>query len=265
MPTHLQLFIGCCGVIAFKFLSNGDNSFLITMGEFASLVGFTLLLMRILTCNSVEGMSLNSVLCYGSSFAMKLFCFSLFEGYIPEDSTGDYLYYALNVGILMLSMAITYLFVYKFNKTYSRNLDLVHFMYLAVATGILALAVHPGLNNDFTTDTVWTWSFYLNSVAIFPQIFMFSKKGEKVEAMTSHFVAAQFISAILKLSFHIQVYDQINDLSSQISDLGYISGHFIVIFAVMELGLFAEFIYYYALSLAKGEPLQMPAIEPVHT
>jgi hypothetical protein len=48
--------------------------------------------------------------------------------------------------------------------------------------------IHPRLNNFFLTDTLWTFAAYLESVSIYPQIMIFTKKGGEVEALASHFV-----------------------------------------------------------------------------
>lgn len=46
------------------------------------------------------------------------------------------------------------------------------------------------LNHDFSVmEVLWTFSIYLESVAILPQLFMVSKTGE-AESITSHYLFA---------------------------------------------------------------------------
>ena len=53
-------------------------------------------------------------------------------------------------------------------------------------TAILALV----LNHEFTfMEILWTFSIYLESVAILPQLFMVQKTGE-AESITSHYLFA---------------------------------------------------------------------------
>ena len=58
--------------------------------------------------------------------------------------------------------------------------------FLLGPTAILALV----LNHEFTfMEILWTFSIYLESVAILPQLFMVQKTGE-AESITSHYLFA---------------------------------------------------------------------------
>eukprot|EP00069_Balaena_mysticetus_P009720 bmy_06434T0 len=74
----------------------------------------------------------------------------------------------------------------KFKATYDGNHDTFRVEFLVVPTAILAFLV----NHDFTPlEILWTFSIYLESVAILPQLFMVSKTGE-AETITSHYLFA---------------------------------------------------------------------------
>lgn len=58
--------------------------------------------------------------------------------------------------------------------------------FLLLPTALLALI----LNHEFSVmEVLWTFSIYLESVAILPQLFMVSKTGE-AESITSHYLFA---------------------------------------------------------------------------
>lgn len=40
--------------------------------------------------------------------------------------------------------------------------------------------IHPTLNKHFLSDTAWTFSMYLESMAIVPQLFMFQKQAKGI-------------------------------------------------------------------------------------
>lgn len=40
--------------------------------------------------------------------------------------------------------------------------------------------VHPSLNRHFLSDTAWTLSMYLESLAIVPQLYMFQKQAKGI-------------------------------------------------------------------------------------
>ncbi len=46
------------------------------------------------------------------------------------------------------------------------------------------------MNNFFLADVAWTFSLYIEAVAVLPQLHMFQKKGGEIEAFTSHWVFA---------------------------------------------------------------------------
>ena len=48
--------------------------------------------------------------------------------------------------------------------------------------------LHPNLNNFFLADVAWTFSLYIEAVAVLPQLHMFQRKGGEIEAFTSHWV-----------------------------------------------------------------------------
>jgi len=54
---------------------------------------------------------------------------------------------------------------------------------------------------------------------MFPQLYMFFKKGGEVESFTSHFVASQGIGRILYLIFWIFSYQELNDHPGKIWSL----------------------------------------------
>ncbi len=48
--------------------------------------------------------------------------------------------------------------------------------------------LHPNLNNNFPADVSWTFSLYMEAVAVLPQLVMFQRKGGEIESFTSHWV-----------------------------------------------------------------------------
>lgn len=105
------------------------------------------------------------------------------------------------------SLATIYLIYAKFKATYDRNHDSFRIEFLLLPCLVLALLI----NHDFTVmevsagpifkhgrlvtllntyfQVLWTFSIYLESVAILPQLFLVSKTGE-AESITSHYLFA---------------------------------------------------------------------------
>lgn len=74
----------------------------------------------------------------------------------------------------------------KFKVTYDKSHDTFRMEFLVVPSILLALVIR----HEFTfLEVLWTFSIYLEAVAILPQLFMVSKTGE-AETITSHYLFA---------------------------------------------------------------------------
>ncbi|NXD18643.1 ERD21 protein, partial [Nothocercus nigrocapillus] len=74
----------------------------------------------------------------------------------------------------------------KFRATYEGSCDTFRVELLVAPAALLALLV----NHDFTPlEILWTFSIYLEAVAVLPQLFMLSRTG-RADAITSHYLVA---------------------------------------------------------------------------
>merc|ERR1712141_716510 len=72
----------------------------------------------------------------------------------------------------------------KFKSTHNRDDDRFRMIFIIVPAAGLAALVH----HDFTfTELCWTFSVYLEAVAIMPQLQMIAETGE-AETITSHYL-----------------------------------------------------------------------------
>uniref|UniRef100_A0A914RLJ6 ER lumen protein-retaining receptor n=1 Tax=Parascaris equorum TaxID=6256 RepID=A0A914RLJ6_PAREQ len=75
---------------------------------------------------------------------------------------------------------------WKFRATYDRNHDTFRVELLLAPAAVIALLI----NHEFTVvEICWTFSIYLESVAIMPQLFMLSRTGS-AETITAHYLFA---------------------------------------------------------------------------
>merc|ERR1711893_267498 len=92
----------------------------------------------------------------------------------------------MKIFFLGSSFGTVYLMFIKFKATYDGNHDTFRVEFLLGPSLLLALV----LNHEFSImEILWTFSIYLESVAILPQLFMVSKTGE-AETITSHYLFA---------------------------------------------------------------------------
>ena len=150
----------------------------------------------------------------------------------------------LKVFFIVSAAATVYLMYVKFRATYDGNHDSFRVEFLLAPVAILAMV----LNNDFTVmEILWTFSIYLESVAILPQLFMVSKTGE-AETITSHYLFALGSYRALYILNWIYRY--------------HFEGTYDVIAIVagcVQTVLYCDFFYLYVTKVMKGKSLVLPA------
>ena len=130
--------------------------------------GYLLLALKSYSTGSVSGLSLNSVKCSTLCLFSRLVSIIFWDGYLPYDATGDFIYRVAECISFGCSALVLYLMVKKFRLSYNYDLDTFRWYYFAIPAFIFALLFHPNLNGLFWADVPWTFALYLESVAMFP-------------------------------------------------------------------------------------------------
>ncbi|KAK3529327.1 hypothetical protein QTP70_029149 [Hemibagrus guttatus] len=142
------------------------------------------------------------------------------------------------------SYATVYLIYAKFKATYDGNHDTFRMEFLVVPVGGLSFLV----NHDFSPlEILWTFSIYLESVAILPQLFMISKTGE-AETITTHYL---FFLGLYRALYLINWVWRF-----------YLEGFFdmiAIVAGVVQTILYCDFFYLYVTKVLKGKKLSLPA------
>ncbi|CAG2108605.1 unnamed protein product [Medioppia subpectinata] len=142
------------------------------------------------------------------------------------------------------SVATLYLMYMKFKATYDRNHDTFRIEFLLIPVTLLGLLV----NHEFTPlEVLWTFSIYLESVAILPQLFLVSKTGE-AETITSHYLMALGSYRALYLMNWIWRY--------------YFEGFYdliAIVAGIVQTVLYCDFFYLYVTRVIRGRALRLPA------
>ena len=103
--------------------------------------------------------------------------------------------------------------------------------------------IHPDIRREFAYTLVWSFTLYLDTFALMPQVLMMSK-AEKglVEAPISHFVAATALSRALDLYFWIFAFHAVGPTDPHKVNF---SGWLIVALHIVHFLLVCDFLYYY--------------------
>lgn len=242
---------GAFALTVFWIFSSGDFSFLLTCSSMVSVFSFLMVAVTIQTTQTVEGVSLKMMECYLAVFFCRLCSIIPYEGYLPFDKSGDWLYQSCEVLGLLLAGAIVYCGRVLYAGTYDPSTDHFNHLWIIGPAAAIALILHPHLNNNLATDISWAFALYLESVTVLPQFFMFMKQG-RAQTHTSHFLAAQALSRLLSFIFWASSFSELSNPDHHIKKF---VGHWVVGIQLLQLLVMCDFIYHYIRAIQKGIPV----------
>jgi len=200
------------------------------------MIAIIILLLKIWKTRSCSGISGKSQVLFASVFTTRYL--DLFSNFISVYNS------LMKIIFIGTSYFTVYLIYIKFKATYDKNHDTFRVEFLLLPVFLLALLI----NHEFTLfEVLWTFSIYLEAVAILPQLFMISRTGE-AETITSHYLFALGSYRALYLLNWIYRY--------------YMEGFhdWIAVSAgCVQTILYCDFFYLYITRVVKGKALRLPA------
>ncbi|XP_033324490.1 ER lumen protein-retaining receptor [Megalopta genalis] len=206
------------------------------LGDLSHILAIIILLLKIWKTRSCAGISGKSQILFAIVYTMRYL--DLMTTYISAYNT------FMKIIFIVTSYATVFLMYMKFKATYDHNHDTFRIEFLILPTLVLALLI----NHEFTAvEVLWTFSIYLESVAILPQLFLVSKTGE-AESITSHYLfALGSYRGLYLLNWMYRYYAEDHyDLIAIVAGL-------------VQTVLYCDFFYLYITKVLKGKKLQLPA------
>lgn len=275
---------------AYHLFSDGDFSFLMTLGSLLVLFAFGLLVLKVALTRKVRNLSLKTLQCYALVFAARLCSILRYEGYLPYDRSGDWFYKATEVCALALVVGLIACTLGPFRTSYQaqaaadNKLTLPGLpswagaLVLAVPALLVAGLLHPNLNGNFLTDTAWAFALYLESVAILPQIMLFQGGGsagggaggggrsgggggggvEEIEPLEANFVFCLAVARAMHLVFWASSFHELNDKGPDAAVHRRFPGHFVVIAQALNLIVMADFVWFYIVAARAKKGVILP-------
>lgn len=159
----------------------------------------------------------------------------------------DYYLTTMKVIYISATFYIMYLMRYKFRASYDKEHDSFRVIFLIAPCAILSLIInqelslsevslHPKKKNLYFQKVLWTFSIYLEAVAIFPQLVLLQRTNE-VENITADYIFCLGAYRTLYLINWIYRYFTEDDYSQWIV---WISG-------LIQTALYIDFFYYYVM------------------
>merc|ERR1719446_1451759 len=188
------------------------------------------------------------------TYVCRLFSTLQYNGYLPVDRTGDWVYQACELAALLVAVSLLASIHSVHQASYEAHHDTCAIHWLVVFGLVLAVLIHPSLNNRRLPDMAWTAALYLESVAMVPQLYMMSKKGGEVESLASHYIACVFVSRLLMMSFWINSYPELKPKGADFN----MPGFGVMGAQALQVVLFGDFMWYYVKGICTSSQMVLP-------
>ena len=240
-------------LLIYIFISSKDFSFFLVLSSLIQTCAFIIILVKVTNYQTCSGLSANTLICYAILLFARLTSTLLYPGYLPSDDSGSWLYQLSDIASLLICCLLLYLIYFKYRETSDLLQDgKIPFYFLVIPCYVLALIFKSSLNNNVFCDINWAFSMYLEALAIFPQILLFSNKKGQIESFTSHYVALCGLSRLFSLIFWWDTYEE---LVTEDLYFGKSIGYFIIGSQILQLIIMADYYYLYFKSILKGQAM----------
>ncbi|TCD65569.1 endoplasmic reticulum retention protein [Steccherinum ochraceum] len=203
-------------------------------GDLSHLASIFILLHKIYTTRSCRGISFKTQALYVAVFVSRYIDFT----YISVYNT------LMKLFFIGSSCYILYLMRIKYRPTHDPSIDTFRVEYLVGPCVLLGLI----FNYQFTViEVLWSFSIFLESVAILPQLFMLQRTGE-AETITTHYLAA--LGAYRALYIPNWIYRYFTE--GTVDPIAVTAG-------LVQTGLYLDFFYVYFTKVMQGQKFELPA------
>ncbi|CDH56978.1 er lumen protein retaining receptor [Lichtheimia corymbifera JMRC:FSU:9682] len=148
----------------------------------------------------------------------------------------------MKIFFIASSVYILYLMRVKYRASYDPGLDTFRFEYLLGFAMLLGVA----FSYDYTpVEVLWSFSIWLESVAIMPQLYMLQQTGE-AETITTHYLFA--LGAYRALYLVNWVYRYV--MEGHTDWIAWVAG-------LIQTALYSDFFYLYYTKVLHGKKLEL--------
>jgi len=208
-------------------------------GDLSHLASIFILIHKIHTTRSCRGISLKTQILYVVVFVARYMDLLLiFWEWISLYN------FAMKIFFIASTAYVIFLMRVRFRPTNDPSIDTFKIEYLLGPCLLLGII----FKYEWTViETLWSFSIWLESVAILPQLFMLQRTGE-AETITTHYLAALGAYRALYIPNWIYRYyaeDYIDPIS--------------VVAGLVQTGLYVDFFYVYFTKVLQGQKFELPA------
>jgi len=256
----------CCVLLA---THNGSAGFSYTLftGSTLQLLGILSLCLKVRGTKSAAGLSSQSLVLFGISLGFRLISTSLYEGYLPVDSSGDLMYQVIDGCTLLGVVYLLYATHKTYGHSYQEEYDTFPILPVLMPCLICGYFFHGDLNHCDLFDTLWAFSLNVETFQLLPQLFMLAKVGGLVDRTTAHFVANTFLACVFRTAFWVWAISGCPELSTEDGiDMPWnmeVGGNHILLMHGIQLIVLLDFMYYYVKAWRGGTSVYLPRAESI--
>jgi len=178
-------------------VADGEFSSILTMSVMLQCLAVVLLVLQVVSTGSAAGISARALCLDVIGLCCRLSSTLWLNGYLPVDASGDFVFQAIDVCSLCLLLWLLHQVLVVKKQTYQAAEDALPIMPMIVGCLILAAMLHGNMNSRPLFDTLWMAGLFVSTVAVLPQLWLVTRTGGRVEALTSHHIAAMAVSRAL--------------------------------------------------------------------
>ncbi|ODQ68629.1 ER lumen protein retaining receptor [Nadsonia fulvescens var. elongata DSM 6958] len=204
-------------------------------GDLAHLVSIFILLQKITANKSAAGISIKTQILYSIVYVTR---------YIDVFTKWISLYtFVMKLIFIASSFYTVWLMHNTYKSTQNPQIDTFKIRYLIGGSIIMAAIFNHKLTFN---ELVWSFSIWLESVAILPQLFMLQRTGE-AENITVHYIFALGIYRALYIPNWVYrwIFDQYFDYIATVA-------------GIIQTLIYSDFFYVYYQRVMKGKKFELP-------
>merc|ERR1719223_1905969 len=200
LPSSLLIaygiFILSAGAV-WHLVADGAFSAILTLSVMLQTLALALLALQVLLKGNMSGISAKTLMLDALALCCRLSSTLWLNGYLPVDASGDYIFQLIDVGTVGIIAYLLHQVLVEKKHTYQAEEDSLPIMPMIVGSFVLAALFHGNMNGRPLFDTLWMAGLLLGTVAVLPQLWLVTHSGGRIEALTSHHIAAMAASRAL--------------------------------------------------------------------
>jgi len=122
---------------------------------------------------------------------------------------------------------------------------------LLTICSVLAPVTHGVLNQNKLGDITWMMGFYVETVAMLPQLYLLQRNGGEVGALHGHYIASTVASRLVAIRFWMEVFVELKPQDAEYN----VPGSMVIAAQLLQLIASGDFMYLYLKSARQNRTL----------